>query len=390
MSAMRSSRRDGRRVEIATRPHPIDFAWVMFALAMLWLMKANPGVQTIPYHFIFVSFTLFYGFRLWSPRVTVLALLAISVLTGALFLQVYAAGDVSLDEVFEVPLMGAIVGGMAWHALRRASAQRRLEELAALETSRLERQREFLRDASHAIRTPVTIARGHIELLQQSLSAGEQQADADEVLHQLDRLHHLAARLLAIEQLQTTEELRGDGIDAAGFVSVVGRRWSHAAPRTWQIVAAPSGVMAGDERRLEEAVDAMVENAVRVTRPGDVVRLSCRRDGRSVVVAVEDSGPGIPAEDLPLVFDRFFHRQPGGQEPGTGLGLALVSAVASAHGGTVAAGGSELGGACVQMRLPADEGAGQASGVLAGHLPAPTPTETLPALPGSAAASTSA
>jgi signal transduction histidine kinase len=333
------------------RLRQLDVAWTVFAVGMVVLMKARPEVQTIPYHFIFVSFTLLYGFRLWSPRVTGAMLIAITLVTGILFVDVYLDGRVSIDELAEVPLMPAIVAVMAWHAWRRAGAQRRVEKLVTLEGSRLDRQREFLRDASHAIRTPVTIARGQVELLRAGL-AREDQSDVDEVLHQLDRLHHLAVRLLTIEQLETAEQLLPVRIDIARFVSATERRWSQAVTRRWELDARHCGLVLADVHGLEEALDALVENAVRFTKPSDAIRLGCRREAGWIVLEVSDSGPGVPEHELTRIFERFYHRHPSGQEPGTGLGLALVQAVAIAHGGAAAAARSDLGGAQVVLRLP--------------------------------------
>jgi signal transduction histidine kinase len=242
-----------------------------------------------------------------------------------------------------------------WHGLRRVAAQRRVEELAELERSRVQRQREFLRDTSHAIRTPVTIARGHVELLMLAADDPLIRADADEVLHQLQRLGELAGRLLVMETLDTTGAIRRERVDAALLVATVGSRWRAAVERRWLVDAPAEGVgtVLLDRSRLEEALDALIENAVRFTGPEDVIRLAVRRDGDEVVVDVADSGPGIPPDDRSRVFERFFHRHPAGTEPGTGLGLALVHSVAKAHGGSASAGESPEGGALLSLRLPA-------------------------------------
>ena len=332
--------------------HPLDIAWGVFALAMLALTWFADFGMTIPYHLLFVSFALVYGFRTWSPTVSALVLGTVTVLTGVIFVRAYVLGEVEIDELAEVPLMPLIVAFMVWHALRRAAAQRQIEELVARERSRVDRQREFLRDTSHAIRTPVTIARGFMELL----GAGHQEdarRDADEVVHQLDRLTELAGRLLLMEALDTTGALACEAVDVGGLVARVGERWRSAVRRTWVIpVPTPVPVFA-DPARLEEALDALVENAVRFTHEADTIRLSVRAQGTRVVLEVADSGVGIGEEDRERVFDRFFHRPPAGQGSGNGLGLALVRSIARAHQGDVRAGVAAEGGALFVISLPA-------------------------------------
>lgn len=329
---------------------------------MILQMWLAPHDLTTPYHLLWLATMLVYGFRLWPPKVFFPILSVLTLISTLLFLLPYLEGHMAGHELGEIPLMPLIIGLGGWHAWRRSQAQRRVEELAALESSRLDRQREFLRDSSHAIRTPVTIARGHVELIAMGTDDEKVAADTTEVLHQLDRLTHLAGRLLAIEQLATSEALDAEPLDAREFLETVGRRWSAAAPRAWVVDAVPSGQLLADVRRLEEAVDALVENALRFTAPGEVIRLSVRPDGDAALIEVADSGPGIPAEDRARVFDRFFQRHPRGEEPGTGLGLALVAAVASAHAGAARAGSAPEGGALLTLRLPLHSPAGPVTG----------------------------
>jgi signal transduction histidine kinase len=330
----------------------VDLLWTAFVVAMFLTMWLIPGQQTIPYHLIYASFALIYGYRLWSPGATVSVLFAMAAVSGVFFVRVYQMGGISWDELSEIPLMSLIVAGTAWHAHRSAAAQRRVEELAALETSRLDRQRDFLRDTAHAIRTPVTIARGNIELLQYSSQDAQTREDVSEVLHQLDRLHEMARRLLVIEALQTSDLYDEERVEVGDLVDKAGRRWASAATRDWRLSPAVPAAATADRLRLEESLDAMVENALRFTEAGGVIRISCLVEGDFVVIEVADDGPGIPPEDRVHVFDRFFHRHPLGEEPGTGLGLALVAAVSSAFDGDVWAGIAPEGGALLRLRLP--------------------------------------
>lgn len=372
---------NGRRV------HPLDLGWAVFTVVMLGLMVAFPHLLTIPYHLIFVSLTLLYGFRLWSPTTITTVLLGVTATTGAIFTWTVSSGITAPDDVAEVPLMPLITAVMAWHAWRGSLARRRLAEIAALESERVEQQREFLRDSSHAIRTPVTIARGHVELLRMGVTDRTQLEDADVILHQLDRLHRLAGRLLLIEQLRMADALVREPVPVMSFVAGLGQRWAHSVPRHWVVPddlgspggpgTGPLGQVLGDEHRLEEALDALVENALRFTGPQDTIRISAIPDGGYVRIEVADSGPGIPVEDRERVFERFFHRHPSGQEPGTGLGLAVVAAVVGAHGGRCWAEAAPEGGAQFVLRLPR-AGARPATVPALGSEPCPEPVSTLP------------
>ena len=357
MAAETPAARLTRRLVPSTgrRPQAVDLLWSSFAGLMLILMFLMPDEQTIPYHLLYVSFTLLYGFRLWSVPVTATALAVLTAVPGLLYLHLYQVGRVEGSELAEIPLMSLIVGGMAWHAHRSASARQVAEQLAALEESSGRRQRAFLGDTAHAIRTPITIGRGHLELVQAQALEPQVRADLDEVLHQLDRLQGMARRLLMIEALATTERPVPVVADVATLVSDVARHWSRAAHRDWVVDVPVAQARCGvDTSRLEEALDAVVENALRFTRPGDRVRISCRATAAWVSIEVADSGPGVPVEDRERVFDRFFHRHPPGEEPGTGLGLALVAAVAEAFGGAVSADDAPEGGLLLTLRLPAD------------------------------------
>jgi signal transduction histidine kinase len=331
---------------------------------MLVLTWYSDFGMTIPYHLLFVSLALVYGFRTWSPTVSALVLGSVTAATGVIFVRAYLIGDIELDELAEVPLMPLIVAFMIWHALRRAAAQRQVEELAARERSRVDRQREFLRDTSHAIRTPVTIARGYVELLRMDAEKETVRNDADEVVHQLDRLSELAGRLLLMEALDTTGVLVREVVDIGTLLARVGERWRSAVPRVWRISASSPLLVSADVSRLEEALDALIENAVRFTTESDTIRLSAHTRDGFAVLAVADSGPGIPVEDRDRVFDRFFHRPPPGQGSGNGLGLALVRSIVRAHYGMVRSGAADEGGAEFVISLPPVATTGSTTGVL--------------------------
>jgi two-component system sensor histidine kinase BaeS len=118
-----------------------------------------------------------------------------------------------------------------------------------------------------------------------------------------------------------------------------------------------------DSQRLEQAIQNVASNAIRHTPDGGRVELRAgRRDG-DVVLVVRDTGPGIPAEHLPKIFDRFYKADPSrtstGTYSGSGLGLSIVRAIVEQHGGTIAASNAEGGGAVFEIRLPSGQSAGK-------------------------------
>lgn len=330
----------------------VDLAFSVFAVGLLYTMFVLPGYETVPYHILFVSFAAVYGFRIWSLRVTVAVLGGMVVSTGAVLVDHWAEGELPTDELFEIVLMPLILGAMVWHARRRAAAQRALEQLAQQERDRRLREHEFARDTSHALRTPLTIARGHIELIRDS-GGGDPallREDADVALNELDRIGRMASRLLAIAELERPDALALRPVDVAAMVGETYRRWSAAVERQWSLDAPPVLHAVVDDDVLRVVLDAMVENAVRVTDVDDRITLTCGLDGGFFVVAVADSGPGIDPDETRLVFQRFWRN--AGRREGTGLGLSYVRAAADAHGGSAFARQSAYGGALVGCRCP--------------------------------------
>ncbi|HXQ57073.1 MAG TPA: hypothetical protein VOA19_14910, partial [Actinomycetes bacterium] len=126
-----------------------DLVWAGFALANLAAMALAPGWETVPFHFIWVSLTILYGYRVWGPSVTAGVLAAVVVSTGALLVLDVARAAQSADELTEVPLMGAMFLAMVWHAQRRRSAMEDLRRVSDANLRLLHRERQFTQDASH-------------------------------------------------------------------------------------------------------------------------------------------------------------------------------------------------------------------------------------------------
>ena len=314
------------------RRNPLEAAWGVFAAANLIAMVAWPSWETIPFHFVWISLTIVYGIRTWSMR-TMWAVLSVVIVATGVSISSDAFGGIQLwGELFEVPLMSAMFLAMVWHARRRQAALAEVQGVAEMRASLLERQERFLHDASHELRTPVTIARGHLELLRR------EQPDSPELevaLDELGRMERIVERLLLLAK----SEQQGFAfveIDLDVFLSDLFIRWSEVAPRAWRLDVDLAGRLVADPEALRDALDALLENAVKYTNPGDAVELAAHADGAGgVVIEVSDSGLGIPPEVLPRIFDRWA-RADGArtrERGGAGLGLAIVAAVARAHGG---------------------------------------------------------
>lgn len=322
----------------------LEIAWGVFAVLNLIAMFLVPEQGTIPFHFIWVSLTLLYGYRTWDPRPTMIVLGLVILGTG------FGEAHHALDwvELSEVPLMAMMFLAMVWHARRRQHA---IEDLRA----GAERERDFLRDASHHLRTPITIAVGHAELIRESAVGAMAVDDADVVLDELGNLGRISDRILMLATADHPEYLRLDEVDLDAMVTRFGERWSAAVDRRWEISCTSGALIDCDGDQLERAFDAVVENAVNHTDLSDVVRIeTSRRDGRAVIV-VADSGSSIPRAHLPHVFERFFGTNAGSRR-GTGLGLAIVKSVIEAHGGEVGVASTEGVGTTVTWWLPLGNG----------------------------------
>src|SRR5438552_4964326 len=148
------------RTEWPKRDGWIDVAWALFSIANLAAMFVFPSWETVPFHFIWVSLTLLYGFRVWHLRPTLAVLGAVMLFTALLISIDIRSGDQPLDELTEVPLMAAMFLAMVWHARRRLAAMEEIERISEKNARLLEREQRFVQDASHELRTPITVALG--------------------------------------------------------------------------------------------------------------------------------------------------------------------------------------------------------------------------------------
>ena len=315
--------------------------------------------ETIPFHFVWVSLTVVYGVRMWSPFATFGVLAATVLATGAALLWAvsHAQNGPGLDELAEVPLMAAMFLAMVWHASRRQAAAEEVRRLAEGAQRLLESQREFVRDASHELRTPITVARGHAELIRGASGDRQIIEDADVVLDELGHLSRLSERLLLLAAAEHPDFLSLGRVAVRPLIVATASRWSPTASRKWRVDVDADGFVLVDGERLGTALDALIENAVKFTSPGDAISIKVWGERRNLIIEVSDTGPGMPSEIRERVFERFARERSDRARGsgGTGLGLAIVKAIAEAHGGSVTVESTLGAGAAFRIRLPGFE-----------------------------------
>jgi two-component system OmpR family sensor kinase len=228
--------------------------------------------------------------------------------------------------------------------------------LARLEIA-LQRERGFVSDAGHELRTPLALVRAELDLALRSPESADALLDAvRRSAAEVDRLTQLAEDLLLIATADGSRlPLRREVVDVREVLGSVANRFQwrsvdEAATITVKEAMSPIHVE-GDRLRLEQAIGNLVDNALR--HGGGSAELSAAAAGDIVEIRVSDRGPGIPPEFLAEAFERFSRADHARGHGGAGLGLSIVRAVAEAHGGTVRVRNREHGGAELTIALPA-------------------------------------
>ncbi|MBI4563310.1 MAG: PAS domain-containing protein [Planctomycetes bacterium] len=230
------------------------------------------------------------------------------------------------------------------------------------ERSYEELRREFVANASHELRTPLALIRGFVEALQDG--AVDDRAKARDYLatiaKHVDQLTNLVSDLLDLSRLESNswrpKKMR---INLEDPVRKAVEALQPAARRKAQsiLLELPEAVpdVAGDPDFLERAIQNLVDNAIKYTPEGGEIRVALRAEGTNVATEVSDNGIGIPAEDLPRVFERFYRvdKSRSREMGGTGLGLSIVKHIVQEHGGTISASSQPGRGSVFRMVLPA-------------------------------------
>jgi two-component system OmpR family sensor kinase len=266
--------------------------------------------------------------------------------------QTIAAGDLSErvepdDPRTEVGRLGGALNSMLAE-IERAFAERLAAE---------ERLRQFLADASHELRTPVTSIRGYAELFRRG--AGDRPDDLAHVMQRIEqegkRMGELVEELLLLARLDQGLPLECQPVELSVVVDAAVDAARAADPeRPIAVDSHGPGVVLGAESRLRHVIDNLLTNARVHTPAGTPVQVRLAAEDGQVVLEVADEGPGVPAKEADKIFERFYRTDPSRtrSQGGVGLGLAIVRSVVEAHGGAVAYRPRPGGGSIFRVVLP--------------------------------------
>lgn len=227
-------------------------------------------------------------------------------------------------------------------------------------------RREFVANVSHELRTPLTIFHGYVETLLETpdLPREELLSVLSVLQKHSQRLNALVEDLLILARLESRHErMKREPVDPAELLRSIATDWRDKAKKKQVTITleipADLPALTGDRFRLEQVFTNLVDNAMKYTPAGGRIALRAQRTGDVVEVSVTDSGAGIPAGDLPHIFERFYRvdKARSRDQGGTGLGLSIVKHIVQAHGGTVRAESTQGRGTSIVLRFPLRESA---------------------------------
>jgi two-component system OmpR family sensor kinase len=250
------------------------------------------------------------------------------------------------DPRTEMGRLGAALNGML----------ARIEDFVAEREASQEATRRFFADASHELRTPLASLRANAELYQQGALPRRDQVDEAmrRITLEAQRMGGLVDDMLRLARLDQHPGQQLEPVDFGALATECVQRARTASPdRTWQCAYTGDLEVTGDEELLRRAIDNILGNVAAHTPAGSTATLTATGHDGHVVLDVSDDGPGVPPDQLPRIFDRFYRAGVSSRRPGSGLGLAIVAAVAAAHDGTVAAASNDPHGLRITLALPA-------------------------------------
>jgi signal transduction histidine kinase len=247
-------------------------------------------------------------------------------------------------------------------SLERRIPEQGSDEIAQLAATfndmldRLERafdaQRHFLDDAGHELRTPLTIVRGHLELLEEDPTKRGRTIEL--VLDEVKRMGRMVDDLILLAKSNEPDFLQLEPVNVATLTDELQEKASALGARNWRIDAVGRGIIVADRQRLTQAVMQLAQNAVAHTEADAEIGVGSSVAPGAARFWVRDTGSGVAAEDRERIFERF-ERGSNANREGAGLGLAIVSAIARAHGGQIELDGALGAGATFSITVPTDQ-----------------------------------
>ena len=220
-----------------------------------------------------------------------------------------------------------------------------------------QQMRRFFADASHELRTPLASLRANAELYQQGALRGSDEVDEvmDRIVLETRRMGRLVDDMLRLARLGQHPGQSCEPVDMTAVIAGCAERARIADPaRSWRVRIADGLATVGDEELLRRAVDNLLMNVL-VHPPADAAgAISAYETGGQVIIDVSDDGPGVPPDQLPHIFERFYRGGARSRRPGSGLGLAIAAEIASAHGGLAYAAPASPKGLRITLSLPVD------------------------------------
>lgn len=274
-----------------------------------------------------------------NEAITVVIQVTLVVLTAASILAWIAAGRV----LAPLRILTETARSITESDLTRRIPVKSSDEIAELATtfnemldrlqSSFSSQRNFLDDVGHELRTPITIVRGHLELL--SDDPEEQRETVELVTDELDRMSRFVEDLLLLAKTEQPNFLTLETLEIGLLMEELYAKAKALASRDWRLEDRGSGRIVADRQRITQAIMNLAQNATQHTTEGDVIAFGSELTNNNVSFWVRDTGAGVSLSDQKQIFERFARGSSGHRSEGAGLGLSIVHAIAEAHGGRV-------------------------------------------------------
>jgi heavy metal sensor kinase len=332
------------RLRVLTRPlrtsrGPVGVLQVGLSLAFLDITQRTLASVLI---ILVAALMVLVGLGTWLLTGQALAPLAAVTRVAT---QITQADDLSR----RIPLSGSARNEVGQLIVAFNDTLERLEKLFSS-------QRRFLADVSHELRTPLTVIKGEVGLMRLTGEVEEESLRSIEL--EVDRLTRLVGDLLLLAQAETGQLPLSVGpveLDTLLLEATQQMRTLAGERISIQIDEIDQVLMIGDQDRLKQVIVNLVANAIQYTPSGGKVNIALRKDNHQALLTVKDTGPGIPAADLPHIFERFYRAERSrkrSENSGFGLGLSIASWIVRRHGGTIEVESQEGKGTTFIVRLP--------------------------------------